>query len=93
MDRDFSQHQIRVPSGGELVQLYEFLSECFPTDRPVFDEMSRTGKRFYTWSPHTLFHGDQIVANVSLVPMRIWLEGRAPGVIGIASVATAPAPM
>ena len=90
MDRDFSQHQIRVPGGGELARLYEFLSECFPTDRPVFDEMSRTGKRFYTWSPHTLFRGDQIAANVSLMPMRIWLDGCVTKVMGIASVATAP---
>ena len=90
MHRDCSECQIRVPSGGSVERLYEFLSGCLPPDRPVFAEMARTGNRFYTWTPHTLYRGSEIVGNVSLMPMRIWLEGRVTDVVGIASVATAP---
>jgi predicted acetyltransferase len=90
MDRNLSDCQIRTSSGGSVERLYEFLSECFPPDRPVFAEMARTGKRFYTWTPHTLYRGNEIVGNISLMPMRIWLEGRVTDVVGIASVATAP---
>ena len=90
MDRDFSQYQIRVPRGRDLQRLHDFLSECFPPDRPVFAEMARSGKGFYTWSPYALYRGSEIVANVSLMPMRIWLEGRVRDVVGVASVATVP---
>ncbi len=90
IERDFSECEIRIPTGEALDRLYEFLSECFPPDRPVFEEMTRTGKRFYTWSPHSLYRGSEIQGNLSLMPMRIWLEGRRTPVVGIASVATAP---
>jgi predicted acetyltransferase len=90
MHRDWSDCEFRVPSGDSVERLYEFLSECFPPDRPVFAEMARTGKRFYTWTPHALYRGDEIVGNVSLMPMRIWLDGRVTKVMGVASVATAP---
>jgi len=90
MHRGFSDCRIRIPRGGLLDRLYEFLSECFPPDRAVFAEMARTGKGFYTWTPHTLFCGSEILGNVSLMPMRIWLDGRVTRIVGIASVATAP---
>jgi predicted acetyltransferase len=90
MLRDWADFEFRVPGGDSIERLYEFLSECFPPDRPVFAEMVRTGKRFYTWTPHTLYRGDEIVGNVSLMPMRIWLDGRVTEVMGVASVATAP---
>jgi predicted acetyltransferase len=90
MERDLSECEIRVPTGGALERLYEFLSECFPPDRPVLEEMARTGKRFYTWSPYALCRGGDVLGNVSLMPMRIWLDGRVTPVVGVASVATAP---
>jgi GNAT superfamily N-acetyltransferase len=90
MPLDLSACTIRVPVGDSLLPLYEFLSGCFPADRPVFDEMTRTGKRFYTLTCYALYRGQEILGNVSLMPMRVWLGGRAAPVVGVACVATAP---
>jgi GNAT superfamily N-acetyltransferase len=90
MHLDLSTCVIRVPTGEALPPLYEFLSACFPSDRAVFDEMTRIGKTLYTWTPYTLYRGNEILGNVSLMPMRVWLDGRTMEVSGIASVATAP---
>ncbi len=85
---DLTKCEIRTPTGDALLPLYEMLVEAFPVDRPVFNEMIATGRRFYTWTPYCLYRGDLVVGSVSLVPMRIWLAGQAMEVVGIASVAT-----
>lgn len=66
------------------------LGDTFAPDRPLFDRLLRTGRPMYTWTPYTLYHGQEIVGNVSLMPVRIWLDGRPVEVVGVASVATAP---
>jgi len=88
MDVDLSKCRIRTPTGNELLSLYQMLMEVFPPDRPVFAEMIEKGRRFYTWTPYALYRGDELLGNVSLMPVRIWMAGRPVRVVGIASVAT-----
>ncbi len=87
-DLDPSECRIRTPEHAERIALYEFLIGVFPVDRPVFREMVERGRRFYTWTPYALYHGGELVANVSLMPMQIWLNGQPRPIVGIASVAT-----
>ncbi len=88
MEIDFSKCRICTPTGDDLLALYRMLMEVFVDDRPVFTEMIEKGKRFYTWTPHALYLGNEVLGNASLVPMRIWLGGQVTGIIGIASVGT-----
>lgn len=88
MTLELSKCEIRTPTGDALVALYRMMMEAFPVDRPVFAEMIQKGKRFYTWTPYAMYLGDELLGNVSLVPMRIWLGSQPTEVVGIASVAT-----
>ena len=88
MEVDFAECEVRTPTGAGLTGLYAMLMDVFEADRPIFAEMIETGKPFYTWTPYALYRGDEVLGNVSLVPMRIRLEGRVREVVGIASVAT-----
>ena len=88
MELDLSKCRIHTPTGDELLRLYRMVMEVFVGDRPVFAEMIEKGRRFYTWTPYTLYLGNELLGNVSLMPMRIWLEGRITQTVGIASVAT-----
>ncbi|NUQ63777.1 MAG: GNAT family N-acetyltransferase [Pirellulales bacterium] len=62
----------------------------FPPDRPLLETVMETGRGFSTWTPYALFCGEKLLGNVSLMPLRIWVEGRFQEVMGIASVATDP---
>ncbi|NQT17566.1 MAG: GNAT family N-acetyltransferase, partial [Planctomycetes bacterium] len=88
MKLDLSECEIRTPTGDDLVDLYRMLIDVFPVDRPVFTEMIETGKSFYTWTPYALYRRGELLGNVSLVPLRIWLGGQPTEVAGIASVGT-----
>jgi predicted acetyltransferase len=88
MELDLSKSEIQTPSGEALIGLYQMLMEAFPVDRPVFSEMIATGKPFYTWTPYALYLDDELLGNVSLMPVRIWLGGQTIEVVGVASVAT-----
>lgn len=90
MPLEFAQCQIRTPSGPERADLYRMLGETFAPDRELFHEMLRTGQPMYTWTPYTLCRGREILGNVSLVPMRVWVNARPVEVVGVGSVATAP---
>lgn len=81
---------IRPPRSDELPALYAFLSDCFPTDRPLFDELRRTGRKLYTWTPTACWTNGRIVGSAALMPVRVWLGGQAVELVGVASVATAP---
>lgn len=81
---------IRPPKSDELPELYAFLSDCFPTDRPLFDELCRTGRKLYTWTPTACWADGRIVGSAALMPVRVWLGGRTVELAGVASVATAP---
>lgn len=88
MKIDLSQCEIRTPTGDDLVGLYRMLIDAFSVDEPVFAEMIEKGKGFYTWTPYALYQGRELLGNVALMPLRIWLGGRPTEVAGIASVAT-----
>ena len=90
MTFDDGSSVIRSPTGDELPELYTFLSDCFPTDRPLFDELRRTGRRLYTWTPTACWIHGRIVGSAALMPVRVWLGGQAIELAGVASVATAP---
>ena len=89
MEIDFSKCRIRTPREDERLPLYRMLMELFEIDRPVYETMIEKHKRFYTWTPYTLYLGDEILGNAALVPMRIWLGGRPADVVGVGAVATA----
>ncbi|MFH1923209.1 MAG: GNAT family N-acetyltransferase [Planctomycetota bacterium] len=88
MELDLTQCEIRTPTGDALLSLYRLVIDAFPADRPVFTEMIEKGRRFYTWTPYALYRGEELLGNVSLVPVKMWLGGRRADVVGIASVAT-----
>lgn len=87
---DLAQCEIRTPSGPETADLYRILGEMFVPDQPLFERLLETGRPMYTWTPYTLYHDQEIVGNVSLMPLRIWLDGNPAEVVGVASVATVP---
>jgi len=89
MEIDFSKCRIRTPAMDERLPLYRMLMELFEIDRPVYETMIEKHKRFYTWTPYTLYLGDEILGNAALVPMRIWLGGRPADIVGVGAVATA----
>ncbi len=88
MEIDLSRCEIRTPTGDDLLPLYEMLMDAFPVDRAVFSQMIEKGKRFYTWTPYTLYLDDQVLGNISLIPVRIWLADEKVETVGVASVAT-----
>ena len=91
MKIDLNACTIRTPTGDALRQLYAFLGQCFPPDRPLFEELLRVGRTFYTWTPTTLYAGPQIVGNAALMPVKVWLGHEPVTLVGVASVATASA--
>lgn len=90
MPVDPSQCEIRTPQGPALRHLYQVLWELFPRDRAAYQDMLATGRSFYTCQFHALYHRDQVLANVGLVPMHIWWHGRSRAIVGLAAVATVP---
>jgi predicted acetyltransferase len=87
---DFNDCDIRTPAESDRGPLYQILAEQFPSDGPVFQEFLEHQGRLYTWVPYTLCRSEEILGNVSLMPMRVWFEGRLRQIVGIASVATRP---
>lgn len=93
MGIDFDACDIRIPRGRDLAAVYQMLMEAFPTDRPVIEEHLRTGRPYYTLRHHSLFRqstvlGREVLGNVGLMPMRVWLDGGKLSLVGIAAVAT-----
>ncbi len=88
---DFAQCEIRTPSGPARARLYRMLGETFVPDQPLFERLLQSGRPMSTWTPYTLYRGQEILCNVSLMPMRIWLNAQPVELVGVASVATAPA--
>jgi GNAT superfamily N-acetyltransferase len=88
MPLDLAECRIQTPTGPDRVNLYRMLGEIFPADRDLFAWLITSGQPLHTWTPYTLFLGDKILGNVSLMPLRIWLGRRPVDVVGIASVAT-----
>ena len=80
--------EIRMPAGDERLPLYRLLMEIFPADRPLITELIDEEDRFPNWPAYTLCSGNEILGNVSLAPMQVWLDGRSIELVGIAWVAT-----
>lgn len=86
---DFSKCKIRTPENAqELQRLYKMLAEVFPVERKLFEDIISGAHTFYNWTPYTLYHGEELLGNVSIVIFRLQAEGRLQKVAGIASVAT-----
>lgn len=90
MSIDFSKCRICCPSGKQLLSMYRILWELFPYDRPVYDEMIKTGASFYTLKNYALYQGDEFLGNVGLMPMTIWFADKPLELIGVGAVATVP---
>lgn len=88
--RDLKQCRIATPTGSARVALYRMLGEVFPPDRELFASLIESGRPYATWTPYTLYDGEEILGNVALMPLKVWLGGRPVEVVGVASVATAP---
>jgi predicted N-acetyltransferase YhbS len=90
MSLDLTECRIREPAGSSQVDLYRLLGKVFPPDRELFEWLIASGRPLYTWTSYTLYRGEEIVGNVSLMPLRIWLDGQPIEVVGVASVFTRP---
>lgn len=90
MSLDLTKCRIREPAGFSQVDLYRLLGEVFPPDQELFEWLIASGRPLYTWTPYTLYRGEEIVGNVSLMPLRIWLDGQPIEVVGVASVFARP---
>ena len=88
MTIDLSNCEIRMPAGDERLPVYRLLMEIFPADRPLITELIGEEERFPNWPAYTLCWGNEILGNVSLAPMQVWLDGRSIELVGIAWVAT-----
>jgi predicted acetyltransferase len=88
MKTDLSNCEIRMPTGDERLPLYRLLMEIFPTDRPLITELIAEEYRFPNWPAYTLCSDNEVLGNVSLAPMQVWLDGRSSEVVGIAWVVT-----
>lgn len=88
MKINFSNCHIRTPRSSDLLELYQLLAETFIPDRELFRQIIEQNKSIYTWQPYTLYRGNEILGNVSLMPINIFLAGEKTTVIGIASVVT-----
>ena len=87
---DLKRCRIATPTGAERTRLYRMLGEIFPPDQELFASLIESGLPCATWTPYALYDAEEILGNVALVPMQIWLGGRLVEVVGVASVATAP---
>lgn len=88
MKIDFSNCQIRTPQANDLLELYQLLAKTFIPDRKLFEQIIAQNRSFYTWQPYTLYRDSEILGNVSLMPIDIFLAGERTTVVGIASVVT-----
>lgn len=88
MKTDLSNCEIRTLTDGDRLPLYRLLTEVFPTDRPLISELIDHEERFPNWPAYTLWSDNEILGNVSLAPMQVWLDGRLIELAGIAWVAT-----
>jgi predicted acetyltransferase len=90
MSLDFSKCVVRQPTGETLREMYRILWEMFPYDRPVYEEMLRTNKPFYTLISYALYEGEEFVGHAGIMPLRMWMNGRVLEVVGVGAVATVP---
>ena len=88
MKTDLLTCEIRMPSGEERLPLYRLLMEIFPADGPLITELIDEEDRFPSWPAYTFCSDNEVLGNVSLAPMRVWLDGRSTELVGIAWVAT-----
>ena len=88
MKIDLSNCEIRMLTSNNRLPLYRLLMEVFPTDRPLIAELIDHEDRFPNWPAYTLWSDNVVLGNVSLAPMRVWLDGRLTELAGIAWVAT-----
>jgi len=90
MSLDFSKCTILQPKGEKLRDMYRILRELFPYDRPVYDEMLKTGRPFYTLVSYALYQEEEFAGHAGIIPMQIWVGGAATEVVGVGAVATVP---
>ena len=88
MKVDLSNCEIRMLTGDERLPLYRLLMEIFPTDRPLIAELVDEEDRFPNWPAYSLCSDNEVLGNISLAPMQVWLDGRSTELVGIAWVAT-----
>lgn len=91
MTFQLSECEIHPATGPRLRQVCRFLIDQFPPDRPILERVIATGRGYATWTPYALYHGEELLGSLALMPLRIWLEGQRRDMVGIASVATVPA--
>jgi predicted acetyltransferase len=71
-------------------ELYQFLGRIFEVERTLFEKLARGEMSLYHWNPYTAILDGRIIGNLSLVDMRVWLDGEIVDITGFASVATHP---
>ena len=87
-------YEIREPYEKERAELFKVFYACFPKHTAIFEKLEH-GKRplndyLYGYEPLVMLVDGHIVANVSLIRYRIYLNGKVVPVGGIGGVVTHP---
>jgi predicted acetyltransferase len=90
MEIDLRSCKIVTLPPGDRKELYRFLGRIFEVERALFEKLARGEISLYHWNPYTAILDGQIIGNLSLVDMRVWIDGEIVDVTGFASVATHP---
>ncbi|MHC4873002.1 MAG: GNAT family N-acetyltransferase [Planctomycetota bacterium] len=88
MKIDLNECKIVSPEGEERNKLYTMLGEVFEIEKDLFDSAINGDFEFCNWTPFSLYYGDEITGNVSIIGMKIWFNGELHDIYGIGSVAT-----
>ena len=88
MTIDFAHCEVRRPRPDEWVSYYQSLHDVFPYDRPLYRRL--IAGRFANFEPYALYRGRELLGNVTLVPLGVWLGGQVVRLTGVSAVATMP---
>lgn len=88
MKIDLDECVVKSPEGEERNKLYKMLGEVFAIETKLFNDAIEGKFKFCNWTPFSLYYGDEVAGNVSIIKMQIWLGGKIIDLYGIGSVAT-----
>jgi len=87
-------YEIREPREEERAELFKVFYACFPAHVEVFEALEHNDRPLhdylYGYEPRVMVMDGRIIANVSLVRYKIYLNGKVVPVGGIGSVVTHP---
>lgn len=86
----FEKYEVGRPAGEDLLKLYRFLGEIFPSDQKLIEQLEKIDDPLPHWRPYALSDGETILGSVSLFSLEVWHQGSTLPLEGVGWVATAP---